>query len=254
MIESFTSGLSHSLQPPSGPRLIILFQLKKEDEATKYLQSITDFDEAIASQRFWKAAEIAKIAKGFEHMAVLSHIMSLMELMIACNEVIAYVRAASARGEISLRPGQRAGARAKDIFYNIMYPNLQEQKLSERRGYFNYKQQCATPYLRLQIQYRNVGILAMIPIKINDMEFRSTDACFLSFQAVLEIMKPELRGSRLHFCGEIIESIADGKTPGAEALQELTLWTDSGLLLSNAYLLPSATSVPNSIVDNENEE
>ena len=94
----------------------------------------------------------------------------------------------------------------------------------------------------------------MIPIKINDMEFRSTDACFLSVEAILEILNPELRGSRLHFCQEIKESIADGKTPGAEALQELTLWTDSGLLLSNAHLLPPATSVPNEIVENENEE
>ena len=83
--------------------------------------------------------------------------------------------------------------------------------------------------------------------------FRFTDACFLGFQVVLEIMKPELSGSWLLFCGEIIGSIADGKTPGAEALQELTLWTDSSLLLSNAHLSSSATSVPNNIVDDENE-
>ena len=172
--------------------------------------------------------------------------------MTAYNEVITYVRAASARGEINLRPGQRAGARAKDIFYNIMYPSAQEQKLYEMRRYFNYRQQCATPYLRLQKHYRSVGILAIIPIKLNEMEFRSTDACFLSFQAVLEIMKPELRGSRLHFCGEIIESIADGKTPETEALP------DSGLLLNNTHLSSSSALVVNKMVnemvDNESGE
>ena len=227
-------------------------------EAPSHLESITDFDDVIPFQKFWKASEIAKNAKGFEDMAVLIHRKSLIDLMTAYNEVIAYVRAASARGEINLRPGQRAGARAKDIFYNIMYPNAQEQKLYEMRRYFNYKQQCATPYLRLQKQYRSVGILAMIPIKLNEMEFRSTDACFIKFQAVLEIMKPELHGSRLHFCGEIIESIADGKTPETEALQELALWTDSGLLLNNAHLSSSSTLVVNKMVnemvDNEGGE
>lgn len=94
----------------------------------------------------------------------------------------------------------------------------------------------------------------MIPIKLNEMEFRSTDACFLSFQAVIELMKPELHGPRLHFCGGIIESITDGKTPEIEALQELALWTDSGLLLNNAHLLSSSTAVDNVMVDNEKEE
>ena len=186
-------------------------------EAPSHLESITDFEDAIPFQKFWKASEIAKNAKGFEDMAVLIHRKSLIDLMTAYNEVIAYVRAASARGDVSLRPGQRAGARAKDILYNIMYPNAQEQKRHEMRRYFNYKQQCATPYFRLQRQYHSVGILAMIPIKLNEMEFRSTDACFLSFQAVIELMKPELHGPRLHFCGGIIESITDGKTPEIEA-------------------------------------
>ena len=87
----------------------------------------------------------------------------------------------------------------------------------------------------------------MIPIKLNEMEFRSTDACFLSFQAVIELMKPKLHGSRLYFCGEIIASSADGKIPDIEALQELALWTDSALLLDNARLLLSSSSVENEI-------
>ena len=218
-----------------------------------HLESITDFEDVIPFQKFWKASEIAKNAKGFEDMAVLIHRKSLIDLMTAYHEVIAYVRAASARGEIILRPGQRAGARAKDILYNIMYPNAEEQKRHEMRRYFNYQQQCATPYVRLQKQYHSVGILAMIPIKLNEMEFRSTDACFLSFQAVIEIMKPELRGSRLHFCGEIIESIAEGRTLEIEALQELALWTDSALLLNNAHLLSSSTSLNNKMIDNDSE-
>ena len=94
----------------------------------------------------------------------------------------------------------------------------------------------------------------MIPIKLNEMEFRSTDACFLGFQAVIELMKPELRRSRLHFCGAIIESIAEGKTPEIEALQELALWTDSALLLNNAHLLSSPTSPNNEMIDNESEK
>ena len=227
-------------------------------EAPSHLESITDLEDVIPFQKFWKASEIAKNAKGFEYMAVLIHRKSLIDLMTAYYEVIAYVRTASARSETSLRPGQRAGARTKDILYNIMYPNAQEQKRHEMRRYFNYQQQCATPYIRLQKQYHSVGILAMIPIKLNEMEFRSTDACFLSFQAVLEIMKPELRGSRLHFCGEVIESIADGKTPETEALQELALWTYSGLLLNNAHLSSSSALVVNKMVnemvDNESGE
>ena len=223
-------------------------------EAPSHLELITDFEDVIPFQKFWKASEIAKSAKGFEDMAVLIHRKSLIDLMTAYHEVIAYVRAASARGEISLRPGQRAGARAKDVLYNIMYPNAQEQNRHEMRRYFNYQQQCATPYVRLQKQYHSVGILAMIPTKLNEMEFRSTDACFLSFQAVIELMKPELRGSRLHFCGEVIESIAEGKTPKIEALQELALWTDSALLLNNAHLLSSSTSINDEMIDNDSEK
>ena len=223
-------------------------------EAPSHLELITDFDDVISLQEYWKASEIAKNTKGFKDLAVLIYRKSLIDLMTAYNEVIAYIRPAPASGKISLRPGQRAGAPAKDILYSIMYPNVQEQKLYEMRCYFHYKEQCATPYLRLQRQYHSLGILARIPIKLNEMELRSTDACFLSFQAVLEIMKPELRGSRLHFCGEFIESIADGKTPNAEALQELALWTASSLLLNNAQLLSSFTSVDNAMVDNEGEE
>ena len=118
-------------------------------EAPSHLESITDFEDVIPFQKFWKASEIAKNAKGFEDMAVLIHRKSLIDLMTAYHEVIAYVRTASARGETSLRPGQRAGARAKDILYNIMYPNAQEQKRHEMRRYFNYQQQCATLYVRL---------------------------------------------------------------------------------------------------------
>lgn len=218
-------------------------------EAPSHLQSITDFDDAIPFQKFWKAAEIAKNAKGFEDMAVLFPRKSLIDLMIAYNEVIAYVRAASARGDISLRPGQRAGARAKDILYGIMYPDAQEQKRHEIKRFVNYKQQCAAPYFRLQRQYHNVGILAMIPVKLNEMVLRSTDACFLIFQAVLDIIKRELHGSRLQFCGMIIESITDGKTPKVEAVQDLTLWTESRLLLNNTQLLSSSASVDDQIVD-----
>ena len=98
----------------------------------------------------------------------------------------------------------------------------------------------------------------MIPIKLNEMGFRSTDACFLRFQAILEIMKLELRGSRLHFYGEIIELIADGKTPETEVFQELALWTDSGLLLNDAHLSSSSALVVNNMVnemvDNESGE
>ena len=223
-------------------------------EAPSHLESITDFEDVIPFQKFWKASEIAKNTKGFQDMAVLIHRKSLIDLMTAYYEVIAHVRAASARGEINLRPGQRAGARAKDILYNIIYPNTEEKKRHEMRRDFNYKQQCATPYIRLQKQYHSVGILAMIPVKLNEMDFRSTDACFLIFQAVIELMKPELHGPRLRFCGEIIESIADGKTPETEALQELALWTESGLLLNNAHLLSSSASVDNEMVDNESEE
>lgn len=223
-------------------------------EAPSHLESFTDFDDAIPIQNVWEASGIAKNAKGCEDMAVLIHRTSLIDLMTAYNEMVAIVRAASARSEIILRHGQRTRTWAKDILYSIMFPNAQEQKLYKMRRYFNYERDCATSYLRLQKQYYSVGILAMISIKMNEVEFRSTDACFVSFQAVLEIMKPELHGSRLHFCGEIIESIADGKTPKAQALQELALWTESGLLTSNAHLLSSATLVVNDMVDHESEE
>ena len=83
------------------------------------------------------------------------------------------------------------------------------------------------------------------------MEFRSTDACFLIFQAVLDIIKSEFHESRLQFYGKIIESITDGKPPEAEALQELTLWTKSRLLLINTHLLSSSATVNNQTVDDQ---
>ena len=203
-------------------------------EPPAYLVNIPGF-EAEPFQRFWKAMEVSRCAKGVEDIAILLRRKSLVDLISAYNEVIKHVRLCAAGGKLRLRSGETAGAKAREIVYSILYPEAETRK--KMRSSFNYDQQCASAYVKLEKRFGNLGILAMIPTKLNEMDFRSTDARFAAFMELLDIFRPELRGPRVKFYAGIIETIAGGGVPNASALQELSVWTST----KSSLLSPSLT-------------
>lgn len=188
--------------------------------APTHLQHIPGL-EAEPFQRFWKALEISKRARGFEDMATLLRRKSLVDLISAYNEVIAHVRRCAAVGKPSLPPGVRAGAKAREILFSILFPESESR--ARMRSSFNYDQQCANPYMKLCKNFGNVGILAMIPSRINETDYRSTDARFAAFLEILNLVRPDLRGPRLEFCGNVIETVAGGGVLDGSTLHKLNI-------------------------------
>ena len=210
-------------------------------EPPVHLQSIPGF-EAAPFQRFWKAMEVSRCAKGVEDMAILLRRKSLVDLILAYNEVIKHVRLCAAGGKLKLRSGETAGAKAREIVYSILYPEAETRK--KMRTSFNYDQQCASAYVKLEKRFGNIGILAMIPTKLNEMDFRSTDVRFAAFMEMLDIIRPELRGPRVRFYAGIIETIAAGGVPDASRLQDLAVWTSTKSSLRSPSSTEQASSAP----------
>ena len=109
-------------------------------EPPAHLETIPGF-EAGPFQRFWKAMEMSRFAKGVEGMAILLRRKSLVDLMVAYKEVIKHVRASAGGGKLKLRSGETAGAKAREIMYSILYPEVETR--TRMRSSFNYDQQCA---------------------------------------------------------------------------------------------------------------
>ena len=210
-------------------------------EPPAHLESIPGF-EAEPFQRFWKAMEVSRCAKGVEDMAILLRRKSLVDLISAYNEVVKHVRLCAGSGKLKLRSGETAGAKAREIVYSILYPEAETRK--KMRSSFNYDQQCASAYVKLEKRFGNIGILAMIPTKLNEMDLRSTDARFAAFMELLDIVRPELRGPRVRFYAGIIETIAGGGVPDASTLQELTVWTSTKSSLRSPSSTEQALSAP----------
>ena len=210
-------------------------------EPPAHLESIPGF-EAEPFQRFWKAMEVSRCAKGVEDMAILLRRKSLVDLISAYNEVVKHVRLCAGSGKLKLRSGETAGAKAREIVYSILYPEAETRK--KMRSSFNYDQQCASAYVKLEKHFGNIGILAMIPTKLNEMDLRSTDARFAAFMELLDIVRPELRGPRVKFYAGIIETIAGGGLPDASTLQELAVWTSTKSSLRSPSSTEQALSAP----------
>ena len=190
-------------------------------ETPAHLQSVEGLDRHLL-QNFWKRTELARHYRGLEGLATLLRRKALVDLIFAYEQVIDHIRAASANGSTKLRSGERAGSRARKILYQVLYPKDHEHM----RSLFNYDQQCATPYVRLAKHYNSIGILAMIPSKLNELDFRSTDARFSAFVDVLDIIRPEFHGHRLQVYAKFINSIAEGEKLSNGALDELDRLTN----------------------------
>ena len=210
-------------------------------EPPDHLGSIPGF-EAGPFQRFWKAMEVSRCAKGVEDIATILGRKSLVDLMSAYNEVTKHVRLCAGSGKLKLRSGETAGAKAREIVYSILYPEAETRK--KMRSFFSYDQQCANAYVKLEKRFGNIGILAMIPTKLNEMDFRSTDARFAALMELLDMVRPELRGTRVKFYAGIIETIAGGGVPNASTLQELSVWTSTKSSLRSPTSIEQALSTP----------
>lgn len=218
---------------------------KSAIELPTHLKNIAGF-EAGPFQNFWKAMEVSRNAKGFKDMAVLLRRKSLVNLMAAFSEVTKYVRQCSATGKLKLGNGVRASAKAREILYATLYPESDTR--IRMRSCFNYDQQCASAYVKLVKHFGNLGILAMIPSKLNEGDFRSTDARLAAFVELLDLVRPELNGPRVRFYGKIVETISGGGVPDAAALQELAVWTSTRHPSYPSYPIDQVVSAPRDAV------
>ncbi len=188
-----------------------------------HLQRIPGFD-AAPFQKFWLAEEMARCSKGVEDMSIILRRKAMADFLCAYHEVVDHVRQRAAQGKIQLGQGKRAAAEARRILYEIIYPDLQSR--SRARSFFNSSQTRGSPYFKLQKNYGSIGILAMIPTKIGEAEFRASDSLFNVFLELLDLLCPELHDTtRLNVYGKILELICCGEAPEPQLMRELSLLT-----------------------------
>ena len=192
-------------------------------ETPKHLLNIPDFDAALFL-KFWLAEEMARSSKGVEDMSIILRRKALADFLSAYSEVIVHVRHKAAQGKVQLRHGHRAAAEARNILYQIIYPDLESR--ARARSFFNSSQTHANPYYKLQKRYASIGMLAMIPTRMGEAEFRASDSLFNIFLELLKIFRPELHDpTRLNLFGRVIEIISGGGLPDADLMQELSSLT-----------------------------
>ena len=192
-------------------------------ETPKHLLNIPGFD-AAPFQKFWLAEEMARSSKGIEDMSIILRRKALADFLCAYNEVIVHVRHNAAQGKLQLGHGHRAAAEARRILYEIIYPDLESR--ARARSFFNSSQTRGNPYYKLQKRYGSIGILAMIPTKMGEAEFRASDSLFNIFLELLNIFRPQLRDpTRLDVFGRVIEIISGGQSPDVDLMQELSSLT-----------------------------
>ena len=198
-------------------------------ETPRHLLNIPGFD-AAPFQKFWLAEEMARSSKGVEDMSIILRRKALADFLCAYHEVVAHVRHNAAQGKLQLGHGERAAAEARKILYEIIYPDLESR--SRARSFFNSSQTRGGPYYKLQKRYGSVGILAMIPTKMGEAEFRASDSLFNIFLELLHIFRPELHDpARLKVYGRVIDTISGGETPDADLMQELSSLTSPQQLM-----------------------
>ena len=194
-------------------------------ETPEHLLNIPGFDPA-PFQKFWFAEEMARCSKGVEDMSIILRRKALSDFLSAYHEVIAQVRHNAAHGRVQLAHGYRAAAEARRILYEIIYPDLESR--DRARSFFNSSQTRGNPYYQIQKRYGSIGILAMIPTRMGENEFRASDSLFHVFLELLNIFRPELRdATRLDVFGRVIDIISGGGSPDVDLMQELTSLTSS---------------------------
>ncbi|KAK0514747.1 hypothetical protein JMJ35_003364 [Cladonia borealis] len=192
-------------------------------EPPKHLLNIAGFD-AAPFQKFFLAEEMARSSRGVEDMSIILRRKALADFLCAYHEVIAHVRHNAAQGKVQLAHGHRAAAEARRILYEIIYPDL-ESRVSAR-SFFNSSQNRGSPHYKLQKRFGSIGILAMIPTKMGEAEFRASDSLFHIFLELLDIFRPELHDpARLEVYGRVIDAISGGETPDSDLMQELSSLT-----------------------------
>ena len=202
-------------------------------EPPKHLLNIPGFD-AAPFQRFFLAEEMARSSRGVEDMSIILRRKALADFLCAYHEVIAHVRHNAAQGKVQLAHGHRAAAEARKILYEIIYPDL-ESRVSAR-SFFNSSQTRGNPHYKLQKRFGSIGILAMIPTKMGEAEFRASDSLFHIFLELLDIFRPELHDpARLDVYGRVIDTISGGGTPDADLMQELSSLTSQQQVMQVEY-------------------
>ena len=192
-------------------------------ETPEHLLNTSGFDPA-PFQKFWFAEKMARCAIGVEEMSIILRRKALSDLLSAYHEVIAQVRHNAAHGRVQLAHGYRAAAEARRISYEIPYPDLESR--TRARSFFNSSQTRGNTYYQIRKGYGSIGILAMIPTRMGENEFRASDSLFHVFLELLNIFRPELHdATRLDVFGRVIDIISCGGSPDADLMQDVSSLT-----------------------------
>ena len=191
-------------------------------QTPKHLLDIPGFD-AAPFQKFCLAEEMGTCSQGVEDMSIILRRKAMADFLCAYHEVVAHVRQRAARRSIRVAYGEGAAAEARKILYEIIYPDLQSR--SRAWSFFNSSQTRGSPYYKLEKSFGSIGILAMIPTKTGEAEFRASNSLFKVFLELLDLLCPELHDTaRLNACGKILELICRGETPEPQLMHELSLF------------------------------
>lgn len=189
-----------------------------EFQIPDHLRVIEGLD-AAPFQRFWRAMATANTAEHTELIAVLLRRRALADLSAAFEEVVVHIRAAIKDGRIKLKSGQKAAAKAREIVYEVVYPN--EEDRGRMRAKFQYTYRCAYPYRCLCQHFGNDGILAMIPTRINETLW-AQPSDIAPMIALLDLIHPHFHdGHLLSNLSAVIKQIAGNRYIDQKTLDDL---------------------------------
>ena len=186
-----------------------------------HLVTVDGFD-ATPFQRFWKANQSARNARGAEGIAIILRRKAIVDQLAAYEDVVQLIKVAIGERRIKLRHGEIAASKARQILFNILYKDVGDR--SSMRNMFEYDRTCAFPYMTLCQHYGNQGIIAMVPLKVRETDFQ-VRARPPAMAAILDLLRPEFHGPILALYSDMITMVAAGQTPTPQMMADLDRWT-----------------------------
>jgi len=96
---------------------------------------------------------------------------------------------------------------------------------------------------RLNKHYGNDGILAMFPANMRENETLRALPVFTIFLEVLDLVRPDLLGTRLRFFSSLIDELFHHRTITPSIMDDLASWTSPGSI-STSNVNPTSTTKP----------